>query len=98
MFTFIRKRIMTGILVIIVSLSITFALVHSAPGNPISILAGTDNPSPEMIEELTEKYGLNDPVYVQFFKYLGNLAKGDLGYSIVSDEPVIDLILEKVGG
>ena len=88
---------MTGILVIIVSLSITFALVHSAPGNPISILAGTDNPSPEMIEELTEKYGLNDPVYVQFFKYLGNLAKGDLGYSIVSDEPVIDLILEKVG-
>jgi len=80
-----------------VSMSITFGLVHYAPGNPISILAGTENPSPEMIEALTEKYGLNDPVPVQFVKYIGNLLKGDFGYSIISGEPVIDLILDRLG-
>lgn len=97
MLRFILRKIFTGILVIMVSMSITFGLVHYAPGNPISILAGTENPSPEMIEALTEKYGLNDPVPVQFVKYIGNLLKGDFGYSIISGEPVIDLILDRLG-
>lgn len=93
---YLRKRLLTGILVILVSLSINFALIHAAPGNPISLLAGKDNPSPEMVEALTEKYRLNDPVPVQFASYIGTLLKGDLGYSILSDEPVGKLILEKV--
>lgn len=94
---YLRKRIFTGILIVFVSLSINFALVHMAPGNPISILAGKDNPSPEMIQELTQKYGLNQPVYIQFANYVGTLLKGDLGYSILSNEPVGELIMKRVG-
>ncbi|MDR7316370.1 ABC transporter permease [Brevibacillus nitrificans] len=97
MITYLRKRIITAILVIIVSLSINFMLVHLAPGNPISLIAGKDNPSPEMVAALTEKYGLNDPIYIQFFKYIGTLLKGDLGYSLINNEPVIKLIAEKMG-
>lgn len=94
---YLRKRILTGILVIFVSLIINFSLIHMAPGNPISLLAGKDNPSQEMIDSLTEKYGLNDLIYVQFFSYITTLLKGDLGYSIMSNEPVSRLIIEKVG-
>ncbi|HEY4601347.1 MAG TPA: ABC transporter permease [Cerasibacillus sp.] len=94
---YLRKRALTGLLVIFVSLSLTFFLIHMSPGNPVTILAGTDNPSPEMIEHLNEKYGLDQPIYIQFFKYIGNLLKGDLGYSIVSNEPVLGLILERLG-
>ncbi|MBC8586759.1 ABC transporter permease [Paratissierella segnis] len=94
---YLRKRVLTGILVILVSLIINFSLIHLAPGNPINLLAGKDNPSQEMIDTLTKKYGLDKPIYVQFIHYIKTLLKGDLGYSIMSNEPVGKLILEKVG-
>ena len=91
---YLLKRILSGILIIFISLGISFALIHAAPGNPISILAGHDNPSPEMIESLTIKYGLDKSKPVQFANYMKTLLKGDLGYSIINDKPVIDLILK----
>ncbi len=93
---FLLKRILSGVLIIFISLLICFVLIHAAPGNPVTILAGHDNPSPEMIESLTEKYGLDKPLPMQFVNYLGTLLKGDLGYSIVSDKPVVTLIAEKI--
>src|SRR5699024_7216239 len=93
---YIGKRLLTGILVIFISLIITFFLIHTAPGDPVSILAGTESPSPEMIEKLNERYGLNEPIVVQFVTYVTNLFKGDLGFSIMNNEPVLDLILGKL--
>lgn len=93
---YLFNRVLSGILIIFISLGISFALIHAAPGNPISILAGHDNPSPELIESLTIKYGLDQSKPVQFKNYMGTLLKGDLGYSIVNDKPVIELIMEKV--
>lgn len=94
---YIGKRVLTGILCIFIALCINFFLVHAAPGDPIRILVGKDNPSPEMIETLTEKYGLDKPKYVQFAKYLGNLLRGDLGNSIYTNEPVLDMIISRIG-
>lgn len=93
---YLCKRILSGIFIIFISLIISFTLIHTAPGDPITILAGQDSPSPEMVAALTEKYGLDKPLPIQFFDYIKTLLKGDLGYSIVSDEPVASLILEKV--
>lgn len=93
---YLLKRIISGILIIFISLGLSFMLIHAAPGNPISILAGHDNPSPEMIKNLTIKYGLDKSTPVQFKNYMGTLIKGDLGYSIINDKPVIDLIMDKV--
>lgn len=93
---YLLKKILSGILIIFTSLTISFMLIHSAPGNPISILAGQDNPSPELIATLTSKYGLDKSIPVQFANYMKTLAKGDLGYSIINDKPVIKLILEKI--
>lgn len=93
---YIGKRIATGILTIIFSFCITFFLIRCAPGNPMKVLAGTDNPNPELIEHLTIKYGLDKPIPVQFVNYVKNILKGDLGHSYMSNEPVTKLIKEKV--
>ncbi len=93
---YIKKRIATGILTIMFSFCFTFFLIRYAPGNPIKVLAGTDNPNPELIEHLTIKYGLDKPLPVQFANYIRNLLKGDFGYSYMSNEPVTKLIGEKI--
>ncbi len=97
MLKYVAKRALVGLVAVLVSLTVNFVLVRVAPGDPVKILAGNDNPNPEMIAMLTEKYGLNQPIYVQFGAYLMNLVKGDLGFSYLSGEPVLTLILGKVG-
>lgn len=94
---YIIRRGSTGILIIIVAIFLNFMLIQLAPGDPISILSGQDSPSPEMEEALREKYGLNDPPFVQFLTYVKTLANGDLGESILSGRPVMDMIAERIG-
>jgi peptide/nickel transport system permease protein len=93
---FIRKRVFTGFLTVLFCLVLNFALVRLAPGNPIQILAGTDNPNPEMIAALEERYGLNKSIPEQFMMYLQNLSQGNFGFSYLSGRPVMDMIAEKV--
>lgn len=96
MSSYLKKRIMTGILCIFVALAINFIIIHAAPGDPIRLLVGKDNLDPNMIAELTKKYGLDQPKIVQFFKYILNLLKGDLGVSIYTNEPVSKMILQRM--
>lgn len=93
---FVVRRIGAMILTILVVLVLNFALVHMAPGDPIRILSGMDNPSEEMIQNLRSRYGLDKPWPVQFMDYLGNLARGDLGRSIINDQPVSSQIKQKI--
>ncbi len=97
MFRYLGKRTATGLLCIIAALVINFTIIHTAPGDPIRLLVGKDNPSPELVASLTQKYGLDQPKIVQFFKYVGNLFKGDLGNSIYNNEPVLDAIIRGLG-
>lgn len=94
---YLGKRILTGLLCILVALVLNFVLIQSAPGDPIRILAGKDNPNPELISRLTEKYGLDKSKPEQFLVYAGNLLMGDLGDSLYTGEPVSDIILNKLG-
>ena len=67
---YLTKRVVTGIFVVLLSVCINFVLIRLAPGNPITILAGTDNPNPEMIATLTAKYGLDKSILEQFGMFL----------------------------
>lgn len=96
MFRYLSRRIFTGLLCIFAALCINFALIHAAPGNPVRLLVGKDNPNPEFIAQLTEKYGLDQPKIVQFGKYVGNLLKGDMGVSIYTNEPVSKMIANRL--
>ncbi len=83
----------------LVSLMI-FSIMHALPGDPVQLmLAGAESGAvtPERQEELRELMGLNDPLYVQYFRFIGGALTGDLGNSVRLREPVLDLILERLG-
>ena len=78
MFNFILKRLLQAIPVLLIVITITFALIHAAPGGPFSAERAVP---PEVIEALNAQYNLDDPAHVQFFIYLKNILHGDFGPS-----------------
>jgi peptide/nickel transport system permease protein len=83
-------------LLFIISFGI-FSLVHLAPGDPVRALLGTRPSDPETLKNLRERYHLNDPFMVQYGKWLGQVAQGDLGRSINGNRLVLSSIKERAG-
>ena len=76
--TYIARRLVwTPILLLIVSF-ITFTMVQLAPGDPIQIRMGQHN-DPEAVQRIRDEMGLNDPIPVQYARYIGNVVRGDFG-------------------
>ena len=94
MVAFLIRRILFLIPVLLGGSGIVFILIQLAPGDPIDVLMGVFS-SPEAREVLREKYGLNDPPYVQYFRWLGQVLQGDWGISIQQRVPVLPLVIEK---
>ena len=88
----IRDRLQAALVLFIV-ICITYALMHSIPGSPF---LNEKAPSPEAIEALNAKYGLDKPLWVQIKMYIQNMFKGDFGVSLKmqKNRPVIDIIKE----
>ena len=74
---------------------LTFALIRVIPGDPIELLAGERGIDPARHAELRTKLGLDRPLLVQYGSYLGNIARGDLGKSILTREPVLNEFLAR---
>ncbi|MDQ0337941.1 peptide/nickel transport system permease protein [Caldalkalibacillus uzonensis] len=91
MFIYIVRRILQTIPVLMGVVLIVLLLMHLIPGDPAQIMAG-ESASPERVEQMRERLGLNDPLHIQYFKYLGNAIQGDLGASIRSGRPVTEEI------
>jgi peptide/nickel transport system permease protein len=91
---FLIRRILFLIPVLLGGSAIVFTLIQLAPGDPIDVLMGVYS-SPEAREALREKYGLNDPAYVQYFRWLWQILQGDWGTSIQQRIPVLPLVMEK---
>src|SRR5690606_39248062 len=72
-----------------------FAIQRSLPGDPALILAG-EQQDPEVIAYIRQKYRLDDPVPVQYVAWLAQLARGDLGRSLRTNQRVLDLIASKL--
>jgi dipeptide transport system permease protein len=68
---------------------IAFAFIRLLPGDPVMLMSGERVMAPERHAEIMHDLGLDRPVYVQYFDYLGNLLQGDLGSSIVTKRPVL---------
>jgi peptide/nickel transport system permease protein len=75
---------------------IVFGMMQIAPGDPAQLLAGIDAEA-EDIAAIRDKYNLNDPLYVQYGTWLGNVLQGDLGRSLTTRRPVIDEIASRIG-
>lgn len=95
MLTFIGRRLLMAIPTIILISIFVFGLQHMLPGDPVLAMAGEDR-SPELLERLRERYRLNDPLYIQYINWVGNALVGDLGISLRTNQPVLELIGQKL--
>ncbi|TDR89191.1 ABC transporter permease [Enterovirga rhinocerotis] len=92
---FLAGRILATIPVLVVVATVVFLLLRLAPGDPAAILAG-DAASPEQIAAIRARLGLDEPPLTQFLEWIGRLLRGDLGTSIISNQPVTKLIGERI--
>ena len=89
MFKYILKRIGAGALSLFVLVTITFFLLHIIPGGPFSPAENRNVPT-KILEKISDQYGLNDPIPVQYVRYLNNLAHGDLGTSFKKQDTTVN--------
>ncbi|MCE8009823.1 ABC transporter permease [Aestuariivita sp.] len=95
MLGFLARRVIIAIPTVILISIFVFALQHLLPGDPILVMAGEER-DPELIAALREKYRLNDPIPIQYLAWAGNALQGDLGISLRTQQPVLELIGEKL--
>jgi peptide/nickel transport system permease protein len=95
MLGYLLRRVLAAIPVMGVVALFVFLLLRLTPGDPAAILAG-DNATPEQLERIRISLGLNQPLYTQFFTWVGSLLHGDLGTSLSSNQPVLKLIGQRI--
>lgn len=94
MLKYISKKILLMIPVLLGLTVIVFMILHLADGNPVDLIVGP-NATPEVYDNIVSSLGLDKPLYVQYFTFLKNILKGDLGKSILQNRPVTELIWER---
>lgn len=95
MYNFIIQRILASVPVVFVVLVFVFLLLHLSAGDPAAVIAG-QYAKPEDIARVREHLGLDQPIIVQFAKWLGRLMQGDLGVSIFTQRSVLELISQRL--
>src|SRR5438552_13353086 len=88
------NRLLQGVLVLWLVSAITFFLVNLAPGGPSALMRM--DATPEQREALARRFGLDKPVPVRYLEWLTSAARGDFGTSMLTQEPVITRIAERL--
>ena len=92
---YVVRRLLLAIPVLIGASFLIFAMVYALPGDPIRALGGDRPLSPAVVAQLRDEYNLDDPLLVQYAKYLGDLVQGDLGTDFRGRE-VLDTITQRL--
>ncbi|MAA98448.1 MAG: peptide ABC transporter [Stappia sp.] len=95
MIGYILRRCLAVIPVMAIVAIFVFLLLRMTPGDPAAILAG-DAATPEQLERIRTSLGLNDPLIVQLGTWAQQLARGDLGISLISGTPVVEMIGQRI--
>ncbi|MFB7382470.1 ABC transporter permease, partial [Kitasatospora purpeofusca] len=92
------RRLLGAAAVLLGAATVAFAALQLVPGDPVTVMLGPGTAAtPEVKAAIQEQYGLDRPVPVQYFTYLGHLFTGDLGESYQLQRPVADLIGDQLG-
>ncbi len=95
--TTILGRLIKAVITLLAIAVLNFFLIHAAPGDPAAVLAGEAGAAdPLFIAQLRERFGLDQPLYVQLWSYVKNVLTLDLGYSFRQGMPVYDLIADRL--
>ena len=92
---YLLRRLAATIPVVVLISALVFLLIHAAPGDPADLLL-SDEASSEDIADARRRWGLDQPIYIQYLRFLANIASGDLGTSFRYSDPVIRLIGERL--
>jgi peptide/nickel transport system permease protein len=93
--TYVARRLLALIPVALVVATVAFVLIHLAPGDPASVIAGPDASQAD-VQRIERQLGLDAPLPMQLVRWYGRLVQGDLGQSIFLRKPVTDAILDRV--
>ncbi|MGH7323461.1 MAG: nickel ABC transporter permease [Candidatus Rokuibacteriota bacterium] len=96
MLTYVRRRLLLAVPVVFGVSVVVFSIVHLLPGDPVLAILSGANATPEQVAELRAQLRLEDPLVVQYLRFLGRAATGDFGRSIFSRRPVIDEIADQL--
>ena len=93
----VQRLILVGPVLLGVSVAV-FLMLHLLPGDPaLAMLAGQSGITPEDVDRVRRQLGLDQPVPVQYFNYIGRVLHGDFGESVHSHRPVLEMIAEQAG-
>ncbi len=93
---YIFKRLLTALPVVFGVFTVAFVLLYLLPGDPASTMLARSGASAQQIAQLRAELGLDDPLYIQYAKYLSSTMQGDFGRSMVSQEPVLKLLMARI--
>ncbi len=97
MLSYLSQRFAMGLATILVATVAVTLLIHLVPGDPVQIMyAQSQGTTPEQLEEIRARLGLDQPIIVQYVQYLGRLLQGDMGVTIRGQQPVADLLMARL--
>jgi peptide/nickel transport system permease protein len=94
---FILRRLAHAVPLLIAVVVLNFLLIAFTPGDPITLLVGDFPAPPEYLAQMRREFGLDQPVWVQLWRYLVKVVQGDFGFSFANQQPVATLILGRLG-
>jgi peptide/nickel transport system permease protein len=95
MLGYLTRRVLASVPVMGVVALFVFLLLRLTPGDPAAIIAG-DTATPEQLERIRTSLGLNEPLTTQFITWIGKILHGDLGVSLISNVPVLNMIGQRL--
>jgi len=95
--SFILRRLAHAVPLLIAVVVLNFLLIAFTPGDPITLLVGDFPAPPEYLAQMRREFGLDQPVWVQLWRYLGKVVQGDFGFSFANQQPVATLIIGRLG-
>src|SRR5918998_192693 len=106
MLQYVIRRLLWAVLSLVLVIATVFVIFFILPGGAggtsasgertVAIMFAGKNPRPAQVEAVSKRLGLDQPVYVQFGRYVGNAFQGDLGYSYQTQEPVTEAIIKRL--
>lgn len=95
MLAYTLKRLALAVLIVSVAMAFLFVMIFLIPGDPASVALGP-RATPEMIAALNARMGLDRPVWEQFWNFYANVVRGDLGTEVLSNRPVLTVVIEQL--
>ena len=95
MLVYAIKRLALGAAIVSVAMAALFAMIYVVPGDPASVALGP-RATPEMVEALRARMGLDQPIWMQFWRFYSGAWSGDLGMEVLSNRPVLAVVMEQL--